>query len=220
VRQRAGRTVVEAAELRAWSIACSPIRSYGGTYAYGKDRTQTQYDGGEPRQGMRRKAQGAVAGADPGRARGLRELGTIRAHFSARSPGICAAYEHSVRSAPGPRWQPVLCCAATAAAISSPAYTGSQHDVLRYSCYRGWLDSGEPRCNRVLADYWSMRHSLANCCAVVQPAAIEAARLAREEQARKQTIVLAALQRDLEAARYAARRCHEAIRPLADPRID
>src|SRR6516165_1713446 len=25
-------------------------------------------------------------------------------------------------------------------------YTGSGHDVLRYSCIRGWLDNGEPRC--------------------------------------------------------------------------
>src|SRR5271157_6150955 len=25
-------------------------------------------------------------------------------------------------------------------------YTGSGHDVLRYSCLRGWLDNGEPRC--------------------------------------------------------------------------
>ena len=25
-------------------------------------------------------------------------------------------------------------------------YTGSGHDVLHYSCVRGWLDNGEPRC--------------------------------------------------------------------------
>ena len=25
-------------------------------------------------------------------------------------------------------------------------YTGNGHDVLRYSCIRGWLDNGEPRC--------------------------------------------------------------------------
>jgi len=25
-------------------------------------------------------------------------------------------------------------------------YTGSRHDILRYSCSRGWMDNGEPRC--------------------------------------------------------------------------
>jgi hypothetical protein len=25
-------------------------------------------------------------------------------------------------------------------------YTGSRHDALRYSCWRGFLDNGEPRC--------------------------------------------------------------------------
>src|SRR5207302_10269586 len=25
-------------------------------------------------------------------------------------------------------------------------YTGAKHDIPRYSCSRGWLDNGEPRC--------------------------------------------------------------------------
>jgi hypothetical protein len=44
---------------------------------------------------------------------------------------------------------------------------------------------------------------------VVQPAAVEAAILAREEEARKQDEVLEALGRDLEAARYAAQRAQK-----------
>jgi len=43
----------------------------------------------------------------------------------------------------------------------------------------------------------------------VQPAAIEAAQLASEDQARKHNEVLNALKRDLEAARYAARRAQK-----------
>lgn len=84
-------------------------------------------------------------------------------------------------------------------------YTGGRHDVLRYACCRGWLDHGEPRCigfGGLLVDEAIGRELLR----VVQPAAIGAARLAREEQARKQDDVLAALDRDLEAARYVARR--------------
>ena len=44
---------------------------------------------------------------------------------------------------------------------------------------------------------------------MVQPAAIEAAVMASEEQARKVDEVVAALQRDLEAARYSARRAQK-----------
>ena len=44
---------------------------------------------------------------------------------------------------------------------------------------------------------------------VVQPAAVEAARLASEEEARKQDEVLEALGRDREAARYAAQRAQK-----------
>jgi hypothetical protein len=44
---------------------------------------------------------------------------------------------------------------------------------------------------------------------VVQPAAIEAAMVAREEETLKQDEVLAALQRDLQAARYTAQRAQK-----------
>jgi hypothetical protein len=60
-------------------------------------------------------------------------------------------------------------------------YTGSQHEVLRYTCNRGWLDHGEPRCiafGGVPVDDTISKQVLA----AVQPAAIEAALLASEEQ--------------------------------------
>jgi hypothetical protein len=84
-------------------------------------------------------------------------------------------------------------------------YTGNHHDVLRYSCWRGFLDSGQPRCiafGGVSVDEAIGRELLR----VVQPAAIEAALMAHEEQAHQRDEVLAALERDLEAARYGARR--------------
>jgi hypothetical protein len=51
---------------------------------------------------------------------------------------------------------------------------------------------------------------------VVQPAAVEAAVLASEEEARKQDDVLQALRRDLEAARYSASRAQTQY-DAADP---
>ena len=94
-------------------------------------------------------------------------------------------------------------------------YTGSCHDVLRYHCRRGWLDNGEPRCigfAGLVVDQAITREVLR----VVEPAAIEAAVIAHEEQARQVDEVLSALQRDLEAAQYSARRTQKQY-DAADP---
>lgn len=87
-------------------------------------------------------------------------------------------------------------------------YTGNQHDVLRYACHRAWLDKGQPRC----IAFGGTRVDAAiaqEILRVVQTAAIEAAILANEEETKKQDEVLAALQRDLQAARYAAQRAQK-----------
>src|SRR4051794_170167 len=90
-------------------------------------------------------------------------------------------------------------------------YTGSQHEVLRYTCNRGWLDHGEPRCiafGGVPVDDSISKQVLA--------AVIEAALLASEEQIHHQDDAIAALERDLEAARYAAQRAQRQY-DAADP---
>ena len=87
-------------------------------------------------------------------------------------------------------------------------YTGNHHDVLRYACWRGFLDNGEPRCiafGGIPADE-AIGHQVLR---VVQPAAVEAAIMAGEEHTQQRDQVVAALQRDLEAAQYAARRAQE-----------
>ena len=70
---------------------------------------------------------------------------------------------------------------------------------------RGWLDNGEPRClgfGGIPVDDAIAREVLR----VVQPAAVEAAIVASEHEARRQAEVVEALRRGLEAARYAAQR--------------
>jgi hypothetical protein len=94
-------------------------------------------------------------------------------------------------------------------------YTGNNHDVLRYVCYRGWLDNGEPPCvgfGGLLVDEALAKEILR----VVQPAAMEAAVLATEEQREQQDQVMEALRRDLEAARYSVGRAQKQY-DLADP---
>jgi len=84
-------------------------------------------------------------------------------------------------------------------------YTGSGHDVLRYSCFRGWLDNGEPR--RIAFGGISVDEAISReGLRVVQPAAVEASVLASQELSRQQDDILDALHRDLQAARYAAER--------------
>ena len=87
--------------------------------------------------------------------------------------------------------------------------------MLRYSCHRGWLDNGEPRCiafGGIPVDDSISKQILE----VVQPVAVEAAILAHEEQSKMHDDVLAVLRRDLEAARYAAHRAQRQF-DAADP---
>jgi Recombinase zinc beta ribbon domain len=92
-------------------------------------------------------------------------------------------------------------------------YTGCRHDVARYQCRRGWLDKGEPTC---IGFSGQAVDQAVEILRVVQPAAIEAARLASVEQSRRVDEVVATLQRDLEAARYDARRAQKQY-DQADP---
>jgi hypothetical protein len=79
------------------------------------------------------------------------------------------------------------------------------HDVARYACHRAWLDKGQPRC--ISFGGKRIDESIAaEVLRIVQPAAIEAATLAYRDEANKQDEVRGALERDLQAARYAASR--------------
>lgn len=95
------------------------------------------------------------------------------------------------------------------------AYTGGNAAVarpgarfLRYECRRGYLDNGEPKCisfGGVPVDAAIGREVLR----VVQPGALEAAVQASQEMSSQQDVMWQALERDLQAARYAARRAQK-----------
>jgi len=89
-------------------------------------------------------------------------------------------------------------------------YTGMRHNIPRYSCHRGRLDNGEPRC----IAFGGLRVDDAIEAAVlkvVEPGAIAAAIAADAEANQRCDQVREALGRDLEAARYAADRA-ESVR--------
>jgi hypothetical protein len=92
-------------------------------------------------------------------------------------------------------------------------YTGTEHSIPRYACCQ--LDSGEPRC----IAFGGLRVDDAIEAAileVVAPGAIAAAVAAEAEVANRRDQVRDALERDLQAARYAADRAfrqYDAIDP-------
>jgi hypothetical protein len=95
------------------------------------------------------------------------------------------------------------------------AYTGNGPFVLRYACNRGRLDNGDGPCISIAGLVLDEAIAREVLC-VVQPAAVEAAVLASKQASLQQDEVLGALQRDLEAAQYAANRAvkqYDAIDP-------
>jgi DNA invertase Pin-like site-specific DNA recombinase len=177
----------------------SPI--YGGAYTYGKTEHLVRYDGGKPRYLCRRKPREQWLALIPGAHEGYvswEEFERIAGAIRENTQGAGAVKN-------GPALLTGLLRCSRCGRKLTVRYTGSGHDVLRYSCFRGWLDNGEPRCiafGGISVDEAISREVLR----VVQPAAIEASVLASQELGRQQDDILDALHRDVEAARYAAER--------------
>jgi hypothetical protein len=84
-------------------------------------------------------------------------------------------------------------------------YKGPDGEVVRYACPKAHLDNKEARC--VAFSGATVDAAVATqLLRVVQPAAIEAAIMATQQQAQARSEVLEALHRDLDAARYRAQR--------------
>ena len=185
-----------------YRLITSPV--YGGAYAYGKTEHLLRYEGGEPRHRARHKPREEWLALIPHAHEGYiswEESESIRQVvrenvISAERPG---AAKKGVGLLTG------LLRYRRCGRKLTVRYTGTQHEVLRYTCNRGWLDHGEPRCiafGGVPVDDTISQHVLS----VVQPVAIEAALLASDDQIMRKNDAIAALERDLEAARYAAQR--------------
>jgi DNA invertase Pin-like site-specific DNA recombinase len=188
-----------------YRLLTNPV--YGGIYAYGKKGPVTRYEGQSPRPGYQRKPREQWLSFIPNAHEGyvsyerfeqLQKL--IAGNLMGREQHGCAREGQALLAG-------LLRCRRCGHKLTV-RYTGNRHDVLRYSCWRGFLDNGEPRCiafGGIPADEAIGREVLR----VVQPAAIEAAILASQEQEKKRDQVVAALQRDLEAAQYKARRAQK-----------
>jgi hypothetical protein len=94
-------------------------------------------------------------------------------------------------------------------------YSGAKHHIPRYSCSRGWMDNGEPRCIAFggLRVDDAIKEALLT---VIGPGTIAAAVAAERGASQRRDQVCEALKRDLEAARYAADRAFRQY-DAADP---
>lgn len=188
--------------------------AYGGAYAYGRSEQIVRYDDGKQRKGTRRKPREGWLVLLPNAHEGYvswEQFEQIQRTIAENNHGwqrVGAAHN-------GPALLAGLLRCRRCGRKLVVSYSGKRGSVLRYICQRGALDNGEPRCigfGGVTVDAVITREVLR----IVQPAALEAAVMASEEIARKRDEVLAALQRDLEAARYSASRAQRQY-DAADP---
>jgi hypothetical protein len=103
-------------------MVTNPI--YGSAYACGKTGAVTQYSGSAAGTKGRRKPRGEWLALKPGAQEGYLDwerAEAIRRMVSENIPTSCGR-KLMVR------------------------YTGTKHNIPRYSCHRGLLDNGEPRC--------------------------------------------------------------------------
>ncbi|MET0988436.1 MAG: recombinase family protein [Steroidobacteraceae bacterium] len=195
-----------------YRLLTNPI--YGGAYAYGKSGPAAHCDGRLPRPGYRRKPREQWLSFIPNAHEGYVTWERFEQIQQLIKNNLLGREQLGSARCGAALLAGLLRCRRCGHKLTV-RYTGSHHDVLRYSCWRGFLDNGEPRCiafGGIPADEAIGREVLR----VVQPAAIEAAVLASEDQAQKRDQVVAALQRDLEAAQYAARRAQKQF-DAADP---
>ena len=185
-----------------YSILTNPV--YAGTYAYGKTEHTTQYDHGQPRHRSRRKPKEQWWALIPNthasyiswkQFQEIQQTMSTNAHLRNRS----GAAKRGLALLAG-----LLRCRRCGRKLMV-GYTGNGPFVLRYACQRGLLDNGDGRCISfagLVLDEAIAKEILG----VVEPAGVEAAVLASEQETLQQDEVMEALRRDLEAAHYAARR--------------
>jgi DNA invertase Pin-like site-specific DNA recombinase len=187
---------------------------YGGTYAYGKTTAAMRYDSTGVRVRIRRKARGDWLALMPDAHEGYvswEKAETIRKMVSNNVP---TSRHHGAPKHGDALLAGLLRCRRCGRKLTI-RYSGTEHNIPRYSCSRGWMDNGEPRC----IAFGGLRVDDAiedAILTVVGPGAIAAAVAAEKEADQRRDQVHEALKRDLEAARYAADRAFRQY-DAADP---
>ena len=188
--------------------------AYGGAYAYGKTEATSRYDGAVARRGIRRKPRQEWLALHPGAHEGYVDWAQSETIRRMIADNLNGRERHGAAKRGASLLAGLLRCRRCGRKLTI-RYTGHGHDVLRYACDRGWLDSGEPRC--IAFGGLRVDDAIAEqVLRVIEPGAIEAALQADHDEARRRDDILDALRCDLEAARYAAERARRQY-DSADP---
>ncbi|KOF13204.1 DNA recombinase [Ensifer adhaerens] len=184
---------------------------YGGAYAYGKSRSVPGYGG---RSGIRRKSRDEWLALIPDAHEGYVSWERAEEIRKMVSDNVPASRHHGAPKHGDALLAGLFRCKRCGRKLTV-RYTGTNHNIPRYSCWRGLLDNGEPRC----IAFGGLRVDDAieeALLGVVEPGAIAAAAEAERNMTSQRDQVRDALQRDLQAARYAADRAFRQY-DAADP---
>lgn len=200
---------------RIYRLLTNPI--YAGAYAYGRAQRSTEYDEGRVVKRMRNQPRARWHALIQNHHEGYvswDEFERIQQMLNDNSNFSSEASHGAPKRGPALLAGLVRCRRCGRKLMVT--YTGRGHGVLRYVCCRGALDNAEPRCigfGGTDADRAVSRELVR----VVQPAAIDAAVRAGQAASQATDEVRGVLQRDLQAARYAADRAFQQF-DAADPK--
>jgi DNA invertase Pin-like site-specific DNA recombinase/predicted N-acetyltransferase YhbS len=187
---------------------------YGGAYAYGKTAVEAGYGTTGVSRKIRRKGRSDWLALMPNAHEGYvswEKAETIRNMVSSNLP---TSRHHGAPKHGDALLAGLLRCRRCGRKLTL-RYSGVKHQIPRYSCSRGWMDNGEPRC----IAFGGLRVDDAieeAILTVVSPGAVAAAITAEIETGQQRDQVREALKRDLEAVRYVADRAFRQY-DAADP---
>jgi DNA invertase Pin-like site-specific DNA recombinase len=187
---------------------------YGGAYAYGRTAVATGYGARGASVRIRRKARADWLALKPGAHDGYVSWERFEAIRTMVSSNVPTSRHHGAPKHGDALLAGLIRCRRCGRKLTL-RYSGVQHHIPRYSCARGWMDNGEPRC----IAFGGLRVDDAieeALLGVVGPGAVAASMAAAEQAADRRDQVREALGRDLEAARYAADRAFRQY-DAADP---
>lgn len=192
-------------------LVTNPV--YGGAYAYGRTEHKPVYENGSSKTKSRRKKREQWHTLIPNHHEGYvswEDFERLQKMLSDNSltNGMGAPRNGSALLAG------LLYCRRCSRKLLV-YYTGNNHDAPRYCCNRGYLDNAQEKCisfGGVLVD----RALSKDILTVIEPAAVEAAMLAHQQQSERQNEIEQALGGQLEQARYEAARAQRQY-DAADP---
>lgn len=187
---------------------------YGGAYAYGRTAVTIEHGAKGAGARIRRKARADWLALKPGAHDGYVSWERFEAIRTMVSSNIPTSRHHGAPKHGDALLAGLIRCRRCGRKLTL-RYSGAQHDIPRYSCTRGWMDNGEPRC----IAFGGLRVDDAiekALLGVVGPGAVAASMAAAERAVENRDQVREALGRDLEAARYAADRAFRQY-DAADP---